>query len=374
MKFVLAPDSYKGSLTAKQACDAMEIGIRRVIPQAEIIKVPMADGGEGTVQSVVDAMNGRIVRCEVMNPIGETVTAQYGILGDNQTAVIEMAEASGLYLISEMQRNPLTTTTYGTGQLVMDALNKGCRQFVIGLGGSATNDGGAGMMQALGAMLLDRSGNSIAFGGEGLGELDRIDLSTLDPRVKESRFTAACDVDNPLTGPSGASEVFGRQKGASAEMIKLLDQNLEHLASVISRDLKVEVDAIPGAGAAGGLGAGLVAFLEAKLSRGIEIVKEIVQFESLISGADFVFSGEGRCDFQTERGKTPYGVAKAAQKYNIPVILIAGSIGPGVEVLYQHGVKSIFSMMDGPMSVEQAMQHADQLLANAAERVVRLLQ
>jgi len=257
---------------------------------------------------------------------------------------------------------------------VMDALNKGCRQFVIGLGGSATNDGGAGMMQALGAMLLDRSGNSIAFGGEGLGELDRIDLSTLDPRVKESRFTAACDVDNPLTGPSGASEVFGRQKGASAEMIKLLDQNLEHLASVISRDLKVEVDAIPGAGAAGGLGAGLVAFLEAKLSRGIEIVKEIVQFESLISGADFVFSGEGRCDFQTERGKTPYGVAKAAQKYNIPVILIAGSIGPGVEVLYQHGVKSIFSMMDGPMSVEQAMQHADQLLANAAERVVRLLQ
>ncbi|GAX89502.1 glycerate kinase [Effusibacillus lacus] len=371
MKFVVAPDSYKGSLTAREACEAMEKGIRKVVPDANVIKVPMADGGEGTVQSLVDATGGRILTHAVTNPIGEKVTAKYGILGDGETAVIEMAEASGLYLVPKDRRNPLHTTTFGTGELIRAALDHGCRKFILGIGGSATNDGGIGMAQALGVKFLDDSGTDLPFGGGSLGQLSRIDLAGIDPRLKECTFTVACDVDNPLTGPQGASHVFGPQKGATPDMIQILDQNLLHYSQIIERDLGKSIRELPGAGAAGGLGAGMVAFLGAVLKRGVDIVIEATGIEEKVAGADLVFSGEGQVDFQTERGKTPFGVAKVAQRAGVPVILVAGSIGEGVEILYQHGVQSVFSMVNRPMTLEEAMENAHVLLEAAIERIVR---
>jgi glycerate kinase len=372
MKIVLAPDSFKGSMTAKEACVAMEEGIRRVLPDAEIVQVPMADGGEGTVQSLVEATGGQLYLGMVSDPLGNQIHAQYGILGDKETAVIEMAEASGLYLIPDNLRNPLLTSTYGTGELIRDALNRGCRRFLMGIGGSATNDGGSGMAQALGARLLDVEGNELPLGGGSLDRLHHIDLTGLDPRLKECTFTAACDVDNPLCGSNGASHVFGPQKGANPEMVLTLDRNLEHLAEILDKDLQKSVKDVAGAGAAGGLGAGIIAFLNGELKKGVEIIIEATRLEEKIQGADLIFSGEGRCDFQTQMGKTPYGVAKAAQKAGVPVVLIAGSVGHGVEVLYQYGVTSVFSMVDGPMSLEHAMQHSKKLLTDTSERIMRL--
>ncbi|WP_027415985.1 glycerate kinase [Aneurinibacillus terranovensis] len=372
MKIVLAPDSYKGSLTAKQACDAMEKGIRKVLPEAEVVKIPMADGGEGTVQSLVDATGGQILQHNVTDPIGEKIMVKYGILGDGMTAVIEMAEASGLYLVPVERRNPLMTTTYGTGELILAALDQGCRTFILGIGGSATNDGGMGMLQALGVKFLDKQGTELGFGGGSLALLDRIDMSGMDSRLKTCTFTVACDVDNPLCGPNGASHVFGPQKGATPEMVIQLDKNLKHHAAVIAKDLGVDVKNIPGSGAAGGLGAGMLAFLGAALKRGIDIVIEATGLERHLEGADLVISGEGQCDFQTERGKTPFGVARTAQREGVPVVLIAGSIGRGADVLYQHGVQSVFSMVDKPMTMDEAMTNAYELLSNTTERIVRL--
>ncbi|WP_282935306.1 glycerate kinase [Paenibacillus sp. RC67] len=372
MKIVLAPDSYKGSLTAKDACDAMEQGIRRAIPDAEIVKVPMADGGEGTVRSLVDATDGSLHKVTVQGPLGSPVSAVYGILGDGITAVIEVAEASGLYLIDKENRNPLLTTTYGMGELIRHALDQGCRSFIIGLGGSATNDGGAGMAQALGVKLLNKAGKPIGLGGEALSEIDSIDDAQMDSRIRDSRFIVACDVDNPLCGPNGASAVFGPQKGATPEMVNRLDSCLNQFAEVIRRDIGTDIINLPGAGAAGGMGGGTVAFLNAELKPGVDIVIEAAQLEMHLKGTDLVISGEGQCDFQTERGKTPYGVAKAGQRNGVPCVLIAGSIGKGIECLYDSGVISVFSMVDKPMPLEQAMQDAAQLAADTAERVVRL--
>jgi glycerate kinase len=372
MKIVLAPDSFKGSLTAKEACDAMEEGIRRVLPSAEIVKVPMADGGEGTVQSLVEATEGQLYQATVQDPLGNQIRAKYGILGDKETAVIEMAEASGLYLIPEAQRNPLLTSTYGTGELIRDALNRGCRKFILGIGGSATNDGGAGMAQALGVSLLDKYGNELPVGGGSLDRLHDINMSGLDPRIKECSFTAACDVDNPLCGPTGASHVFGPQKGASLDMVLTLDKNLGHFVDILEKHLGKSVRNLPGAGAAGGLGAGIIAFLTGVLQKGVDIIIEATRLEEKIKGANLILSGEGRCDFQTQMGKTPFGVAKAAQKAGIPVVLITGSVGDGVEVLYKHGVISVFSMVNGPMSLEHAMLHSKKLLSETAERIIRL--
>ncbi|TBL80346.1 glycerate kinase [Paenibacillus thalictri] len=372
MKIVLAPDSYKGSLTAKQACDAMEEGILRAAPHAEIAKVPMADGGEGTVQSLIDATGGKLLTVEVTGPLGDKVKASYGILGDGETAVIEMAEASGLYLIAAENRNPLATTTYGTGELIRAALDQGCRKFIMGLGGSATNDGGAGMAQALGVRLLDAEGAELTPGGGALSRLERIDASGLDPRIAECAFTVACDVDNPLLGPAGASAVFGPQKGATPAMVAELDAALGHYAAALRRDLGADVAELAGAGAAGGLGAGVVAFLNAELRRGVDIVIAASNLEKHLTGATLVFSGEGQCDFQTERGKTPYGVAITAQKQGVPCFLIAGAVGQGIEVLYKSGVASVFSMVDKPMALEDAMSSAHRLLADAAERIMRV--
>lgn len=372
MKIVLAPDSYKGSLTSKEACEAMETGIRRVMPDAEILKVPMADGGEGTAQSLVDAMGGEFITCEVTNPLGRKTQARYGMLM-NGTAVIEMAEASGLNRIIRVERNPLFTTTYGTGELIKNALDRGCRKFLLGIGGSATNDGGAGMAQALGYRLLDHTGMELHFGGGSLNNLVWIDSSKADPRIRESIFTVACDVDNPLCGSNGASVVFGPQKGADPEMVELLDYNLEHFAAIIKRDLGVDIKHVPGSGAAGGLGGGVLAFLKGRLQPGVQIVIDTVCLEEKLIDADLILTGEGCCESQTLRGKTPYGVALTGKKAGVPVIVIAGSVGPGAKKLYNYGVISIMSLLDKPLSLEEAMAEAGPLLADAAERVLRII-
>ncbi|HZK71957.1 MAG TPA: glycerate kinase [Clostridia bacterium] len=372
MKILLAPDSYKGSLSAKEACDAMERGVLKAIQDVEIIKAPMADGGEGTMQSLIDSLGGTIVKCKVKNPLGDIIVANYAILY-NGIAVIEMAEASGLTLIGKEQRNPLITSTFGTGELIKDALDHGCRNFIIGLGGSATNDCGAGMAQALGFRILNKENQQIEYGGVGLSDTDRIDISRADSRIFESQFTIACDVDNILCGENGASYVFGPQKGATPEICAILDRNINNFATVIERDMNIQVKFIAGAGAAGGLGAGMIAFLNANLKAGADIVIEATQFKQKLRGADLVITGEGSCDSQTIKGKTPYGVAKTAKTMGIPTVIITGNIGKGTEILYQHGVVGIFTLVNGVITLNDAMKNASILLEDATERTVRCL-
>ena len=373
MKIVIAPDSFKGSLTALQVAEAMEVGLRRVFPDATIEKVPMADGGEGTVQSLVDATDGEILTAQVMDPLGNTIDAQYGVLGDGITAVIEMAEASGLTLVPPDKRDPRVTTTYGTGELIGAALAHGCRKLIIGIGGSATNDGGAGMAQALGAKLLTASGEQIKPGGDHLATLNSIDLSELDPRITETETVVACDVNNPLTGEQGASYVYGPQKGATREMIEMLDANLAHFDKILQRDLSKSVGNVPGAGAAGGLGAGLMAFVDASLKSGIEIVTEAAQLSKRLADADLVITGEGQINFQTVFGKTPVGVARVAKTHNIPVIAIAGSIADDSDSVYDAGIDAMIDIVPEPMPLETAIENATALTEIAAERAGRMV-
>lgn len=372
MKIVIAPDSFKESMTAIEAAEAIERGWRRVFPNDTFSLVPMADGGEGTVQSMVDATGGHFVEREVQDPLGKPVLAKYGILGDGKTAVIEMAEASGLGLVPKAERNPLITTTYGTGQLILDALQADVTKILIGIGGSATNDGGAGMLQALGGRLLDQSGAELPFGGAALADLSTIDLSDLDPRVKNLEIIAACDVDNPLTGPLGASAIFGPQKGADEGMVQELDRALSHFAEVIRKDLGVDVETTPGAGAAGGLGAGLMAFLQAKLMKGVDIVIEHTDLKAKMRGAELVITGEGGIDAQTRFGKTPYGVAKTAKALGIPVIAIAGHVKEDSRKLYEHGFQALFSIVQGACSLEDALRDGAKNLEATTENIARL--
>ena len=374
MKIVIAPDSFKGSLTALEVADAIKAGIQRVMPEAEIDEVPMADGGEGTVQALVDATGGQIITQEVCDPLGNRIQADFGVLGDGKTAVIEMAAASGLPLVPEDKRNPMLTTTYGTGELIRAALDRGCRKLIVGIGGSATVDGGAGMGQALGARLLDKDGNEIPHGGGGLEHLDRIDVSQLDSRIAETTTVVACDVDNPLVGPRGGPEVYGPQKGATPEMVRKLDKYLDRYADIIKRDLGADVKEVPGAGAAGGLGAGLMAFLNAELKSGIDIVIDASGLEQHLKGADLVITGEGQIDSQTIYGKTPIGVAKAAKKLGIPVIGIGGGISDDASVVYENGIDALMSIISYPMPLAVAMERAHDLLADTAERAIRLTQ
>ena len=373
MKIVIAPDSFKGSLTALQVAEAIEVGLRRVFPTAAIEKVPMADGGEGTVQSLVDATGGEILTARVRDPVGNPIDAQYGVLGDGITAVIEMAAASGLTLVPLAKRDPRVTTTYGTGELIRAALGHGCRKLIIGIGGSATNDGGAGMAQALGAKLLTASNEQIGPGGGPLATLNSIDLSELDQRIREMETVVACDVNNPLTGKEGASHVYGPQKGATPEMIEELDANLAHFNKIVQRDLSKSVGDVPGAGAAGGLGAGLMAFLNASLKSGIEIVTEATQLSKQFAGADLVITGEGQINFQTVFGKTPVGVAKVAKTHNIPVIAIAGSIADRSDGVYNAGIDAMVDIVPEPMSLETAIEKATTLIETAAERAGRMI-
>lgn len=373
LKIVAAPDSFKECMTAKEAAKAIERGMRRVLPDADYALVPMADGGEGTTQSLVDATGGRLEARRVQGPLGQEAKARFGILGGGETAVIEMAEASGLALIPPNERDPLRASTYGTGELIRAALDLGVRKLIVGIGGSATNDGGAGMAQALGARLLDAEGQEIPRGGGFLNRLDRIDMSGMDARLKNVETVAACDVDNPLTGPRGASAVYGPQKGASPEQVQQLDANLAHYAEIIGRDLGVNPSETPGAGAAGGLGAGLLAFLGARLKPGIEIVLETTRFDEMLKGADLVITGEGQINAQTKRGKTPMGVAQAAKKRGLPVFALAGSVEAKGRELAEIGIDAAFSIVPGPMHVDAAIERGEPLLADAAERLARVL-
>jgi len=362
MKIVVAPDSFKGSLTAVEVADAIGQGVREIFPEAKIIKIPMADGGDGTVQCLVNATGGEILKEKVVGPLGDEVWASYGILGDKKTAVIEMAEASGLTLVPEDKRNPLITTTYGTGQLIKAALDQGCRKMIIGIGGSATNDGGAGMVQALGVKLLDREGKEIGFGGVELKKINQINISNLDNRLSETEVLIASDVTNPLCGPKGASRIYGPQKGATPKVIEELDESLAHFAEIIKRDLHKNVKDMPGAGAAGGLGAGLIAFLDAELKPGIEIIIEIVKLEQAIKDADLVITGEGKIDSQTIYGKAPIGVAKIAKKYNIPVIAVAAIISDDADIVHQYGINTLIKISEPPMSLTEPKSKKVQLI------------
>ncbi|MGG0593334.1 glycerate kinase [Priestia megaterium] len=373
MKIVIAPDSFKESLTALNVCEAVETGIRTHFSNAEISKVPMADGGEGTVQSLVDATGGQIIQAKVTGPLGKEVEAFYGILGDGKTAVIEMAAASGLHHVPMDERNPLTTTTRGTGELILKVLDHKVKHIIIGIGGSATNDGGAGMAKALGAKLIDANGAEMKEGGGSLNQLASIDLTNLDSRLAKVKVEVACDVDNPLTGETGASAVFGPQKGATPHMVKQLDRNLAHYAAVIEKEMDIHIQNVPGAGAAGGLGGGLLAFLSAELKPGVDIVIEATQLESYIKGADLVITGEGRIDGQTIYGKTPIGVAKTAKKHSVPVIAIAGSIGAGSEAVYEHGISALFSVVPGAVDLSEALEKADENIERTAKNVASVI-
>lgn len=372
MKIAIAPDSFKESMTAKEVCESVERGILSIFPNWEIIKIPMADGGEGTLESLVDATDGKIYSENTLNPLGEEIISRYGILNEKKTAVIEMASSSGLELIPIEKRNPYITTTYGTGQLILKALDHNIEKIILGIGGSATNDGGSGMLQALGARLLNEKGEEIGFGGFELSKLDRIDFSTLDKRLKNIEILVACDVTNPLTGKNGATYVFGQQKGGTKEMLEVLDNNLCHYSKIVKRDLNIEIDNIPGAGAAGGLGGGLLA-LGGILRKGIEIVMEITDFEDKIKNSDLIITGEGGMNSQTICGKTPFGVAKIAKKYKIPVIGIAGDLGEGYEILYKNGFDAIFSIMPGVRTLEEALKSGKINVENTIRNIFSIL-
>ncbi|MCI0667902.1 MAG: glycerate kinase [Methylococcaceae bacterium] len=375
MKIVIATDSFKENMTSLEVATAIEKGIREVIPDATCIKVPMADGGEGTVQALVDATSGRIVTKTVVGPLGERVEARYGFLGDGHSAVIEMAEASGLPLVPKAKRDPLRTTTYGTGQLILDALDSGATEIIIGIGGSSTNDCGSGMAQALGVRYLDKNGvelSQYASGGM-LDQIAEIDTSGLDSRLRDVRIQVACDVDNPLCGERGASAVFGPQKGATPEMVKTLDSNLGYFADLIRSSLGIDVRELKGAGASGGLGAGLVAFCGATLKSGIDIVVEATGLEQALQGAHLAITGEGKVDFQTAFGKTPSGVARAAKKTNTPVVAIGGALADDARGVFQHGIDGLESAAARDMSLEEAIRNSRMHLQFAGERLARLL-
>ena len=373
MKIVIAPDSYKESLSALEVASAIEQGFREIWPNAEYVKLPVADGGEGTVEAMVAATTGRIVDVDVTGPLGEPVTAFYGLSGDERTAFIEMAAASGLEQVPVALRDPLKTTSWGTGELIRHALDAGVDHIIIGLGGSATNDGGAGMVQALGAKLLDARHNEIGKGGAALDALAQIDISQLDPRLAACRIEVACDVTNPLTGKEGASAVFGPQKGATAETIDRLDTALAHYAQIIARDLDVDVLELAGGGAAGGMGAALYAFCGAQLRRGIEIVTDALQLDACVADADLVITGEGRIDSQTIHGKVPVGVAKVAKRYNKPVIGIAGSLTADVGIVHEHGLDAVFSVIYTVCTLEDALKNAAENVRMTARNVAATL-
>jgi len=373
MNIIVAPDSFKGSLTALEAADAIIQGVRDVLPDAEIVSIPLADGGEGTVEALVRATEGKIAKAKVTGPMGEPVEAQFGLLGDDVTGVVEMAQAAGLFLVPPDKRNPLQATTYGVGELMLAALDAGCTQLIVGLGGSATNDGGAGMAQALGVRLLGPEGREVGRGGAALKDLERIDISGLDPRIPRTTIYAASDVINPLCGPNGASAVYGPQKGASEEMVATLDKALWHYGGIISEQLQLEVRDLPGAGAAGGLGAGLVALAGAKIRSGPSLVLELLRFEEYLEAADLVLTGEGKIDRQIEFGKAISGVALLAEKHGVPVIALTGWLTEEDHKLAERGVAAVLPIAPGPIAEQEAMERAGELLQAGAERAMRLI-
>ena len=368
---VIAPDKFKGSVTALEAAAAMARGVARAAPEASIDQVPMADGGEGTTQALVAATGGSIREAQVTGPMGEPVIACFGLLGDGRTAVLEMAAASGLVLVPAEKRNPLVTTTRGTGELLLAAVAAGAMRVVIGIGGSATNDGGAGLGQAIGFRLLDDQGRDLDPGGGKLDRLDRIDRSGRRRELAGVEIAVACDVTNTLCGPRGASAVYGPQKGADARMVEILDQNLAHFAAVVERDLGVAIRDLPGSGAAGGLGGGLVAFAGGKLEPGIALIIDAVGLAAKLENADLCLTGEGAIDAQSAFGKTAVGVARSARSLRCPTLALAGSIGSGARAVLDHGIDAYFAICPGPLSLELAIEQAQELLEQATEQAVR---
>lgn len=372
MHIVIAPDSFKESLTAQAVAQAIQAGFARIFPDASYTLVPMADGGEGTVQSFVDATGGKLMESAVTSPLGETVQAQWGLSGDGRTAIIEMAAASGLHLVPMDKRNPEHTTSFGTGELIKTALCHEVEDIILGIGGSATNDGGIGMLQALGAHFYDDNGDELAFGGAALASLARVDLSQLDERLSKVRLSVACDVDNPLTGEHGAAAVFGAQKGADEAMIKRLDHALGHFAEVVERELDKAINDVKGAGAAGGMGAGLMLLPNVALRSGVEIMLNAVGLESKVRSADLVITGEGRMDGQTVHGKTPIGVARCAKAHNKPVIALVGCLRADYVAVYDHGIDAVFPIIQQLDSLENTLKCGAQNLQSCAENVARL--
>lgn len=372
MKVVIAPDSYKGSLTAMEVANSIEEGIIKYNKNIEVVKVPMADGGEGTVQALVDATGGKIINLKVCDPLLREIDSFYGILGDGKTAIIEMAAASGLNLLHKNELNPLITSTYGTGQILNDAIEKGCRKIIVGLGGSATNDGGAGMLRALGIRFLNKDGRDIPEGGGVLKNLYKIDKKNFNTEILKCEIIVACDVDNTLCGINGATNVFGPQKGASEDDIRILDEGLSEYSKIIKREFGVDVLNVSGSGAAGGTGAAFLV-IGAKLESGVDIVIRETNLVEALKDSDIVFTGEGRIDFQTKFGKAPYGVAKEAEKIGLPVIAICGEIGEGYDELYNHGFTSIFSIVNKPMTLEESIKDSKKLINDVSERVIRLI-
>ena len=372
MKIVIAPDSFKESLTALEVADAIEQGFKKFYPHADYVRIPMADGGEGTVQSLVDALKGKVVEQNVTAPLGNKIQAFFGISGDNQTAVIEMAAASGLHLVSPAQRNPLKTTSFGTGELIKAALDLGVKKIILGIGGSATNDAGAGMLQALGVQFLDANNQQIGLGGENLSLISKIDLSKLDSRLQQVEILVACDVDNPLCGEKGASAVFGPQKGATPEIVQQLDRALFHFSDIVQQDLDLNIREQAGAGAAGGMGGGLLLLPNVQLKAGVQIIIDAVNLNEQIKDADLVITGEGRMDSQTVHGKTPIGVAKAAKLFNKPVIAIVGSLKDDYEVVYEHGIDAVFPIIRQLKSLDETLKLGRQNLISTAQNIARL--
>lgn len=372
MEFLIAPDSFKGSLSSIEAADSIEKGIYRALPDAVTEKVPIGDGGEGTVDALVTANEGDYVKLTAVGPLGNPEEVVYGIIDEN-TAVLEMAAASGLGLVPEEHRDIGRASTYGTGEMILHALDQGVREILIGIGGSATNDGGTGMAAALGYRFLDKNGEELPPGGGGLEKLAEVDVKDVDPRLRETDIRVACDVDNPLFGERGASRVYGPQKGAAPEDVELLDRGLSRLSEVVARDLGIEGADIPGAGAAGGLGYGLSVFCGASLESGIDIVLDAVDFDTRLEGIDLVITGEGKIDGQTAYGKVPIGVARRAKMQGVPVLVMAGDIGEGIDNVYTAGIDAVMSTVNRAMSLEEAMGKSKELLVDASERAVRMV-
>lgn len=373
MKFVIAPDSFKESLTALEVATAIETGFKRVFPDADYVKLPMADGGEGTVQSLVDATQGKLIECEVTAPLGDKVKSFFGLSGDGKTAIIEMAAASGLHLVPPEKRNPLLTTSYGTGELIKLALDLGVESFILGIGGSATNDGGVGMLQALGMQCLDSQDKPIGFGGAELANIVKIDVQQLDPRLQQVHIEVACDVNNPLCGECGASTIFGPQKGATSEMVKQLDAALSHFAEIAERDCGKQIRDQAGAGAAGGMGDGLLLLPSVQLKAGIQIVLDRLRLIDYVKDADVVITGEGRIDAQSIMGKTPIGVARTAKQFNKPVIAIAGCLREDYDVVFDHGIDAVFPIIHQLGDLSDILKQGEQNLISTAQNVARVL-
>ncbi|MFZ7164685.1 glycerate kinase [Avibacterium avium] len=374
MKILIAPDSFKESLTALEVAEAIEIGFRKIFPHEQYCKIPMADGGEGTVQSLVDATQGKLIQCTVTAPLGNKIDAFWGLSGDGETAFIEMAAASGLHLVPMEVRNPLKTTSFGTGELILSALNYGVKKIILGIGGSATNDAGVGMLQALGARFLNAENQSLGYGGEQLIHTAHIDLSQLDSRLAQVQIEVACDVNNPLCGETGASAVFGPQKGATVQMVQQLDAALAHFAEKVQQQLGINIANQSGAGAAGGMGGGLLLLPKVRLKKGVNIVLETLNFSAQVQDADLVITGEGRMDGQSAYGKTPIGVAKTAKQFGKPVIAIVGCLREDYEVVYEQGIDAVFPIIRQLDSLENTLRSGKENLISTAQNIARFYQ